>query len=131
MKSHFGIILSSYATSIGRSQASIAEEAGITPASLNRFFNGRTNLYSDALVAVLKAMDIDLVQLVLDKHSKKSKSDHKVETTLDAVAFLYKNLEPLGQQTQLKQLEWINTVAGKQKIPKAVSDIIKKEINLI
>lgn len=131
MKSHFGIILSSYATSIGRSQASIAEEAGITPASLNRFFNGRTNLYSDALVAVLKAMDIDLVQLVLDKHSKKSKSDHKVETTLDAVAFLYKNLEPLGQQTQLKQLEWINTVAGKEKIPKAVSDIIKKEINLI
>lgn len=133
MKKSFGNILSSYAKTINRSQTSLAEEAGITHASLNRFFNGKSNLSSDALISVLKAMDIDVVKIVLEKQSKQSQDESitKYETAMDALQFLFKNLEPMGQQTQLKQLEWLNQIAGKEQVPKEVRQIIKKETNLI
>lgn len=133
MKKSFGVLLSSYAKTINRSQTSLAEEAGITHASLNRFFNDKSNLSSDALVDVLKAMDIDLVQIILDKQAKKSQDEdiNQYETTEDAIRFLINNLEPRGQQTQLKNLEWINELAGKEKIPKAVRSILKREVRLV
>lgn len=133
MKLSFGSLLSSYAKTINRSQTSIAEEADITHASLNRYLNGKSVLSADALIKVLKAMDIDLYKIILDKQAELTHGNDSVkyETTFDAIKFLFQNLEPMGQQTQLKQLEWLNQIAGKKQLPKEVREIIKKETNLI
>ena len=115
------------------SQTALAKKAGITQPTLNRFLNGKANLTSESLISVLNVLEIDLHQIIIDKlnNNFSNQKSLNIESKNDAITFLYSNLDKLGQQTLLKQFEWLNKIAGKHKIPKTVSDIIKKETNLI
>lgn len=130
MKKSFGEKVALLAKSQGKSQTEISDKIGMAPSQLNRFFKGNSDCTSDNLLAILDILEVDLENIVSRKTRKTADIDD-VENVFDAVTFLYKNLNPLGQQTQLRQLEKINQLSGKQKIPKVVQDIIKKETNLI
>lgn len=130
MKKSLGVKLALLAKAQGKSQAKIAEQIGMDPAQLNRFFKGFSDCTTDNLLPILDSLDIDLPNIISRKTRKTADIDD-VENVFDAVNFLYKNLSPISQQTHLKQLEKINLLSGKQKIPKVVLEIIKKETNLI
>ena len=133
MKESLGEKLSYLSKRLRKSQSEIALEANISHSQLNKFFNDKSNLSLENFNDLLICLGIDLQEIIEDKieATKTNPKDKKIISTMHAVEFLLMNLEPRGRQTQLKQLEWINEIAGKEKLPKQVTEILRKEINLI
>jgi transcriptional regulator with XRE-family HTH domain len=116
----------------GISQTEIAEHMAVQVQHVNRYFNGRSDLYSSHLINLLKALGIDLDQLVSAKLKKDTQvSEDEIETAEDCVKYLLNSLDELGRQTYLSNLAWAAKVSSKKKLPQRVNEILKNEISLI
>ena len=131
-KKSLGERLSMLAVSSGKTQISIAEQVGIPVSHLNKFFNGHSTMTSDLLVEVLSELNIDLEKLVSERTKKHAQLDeNEIETPSDCLKFLYESLDDLGKQTYLSNLALAAKYNSKEKFPRSVTEILKKEINLI
>ena len=130
MEKSLGEKIALLAKSQGKTQADIAERIGMAPSQLNRFLKGNSDCTTENLLTILNILDIDLEEIIFQRTRKQTDTE-EVENDSDVVKFLYKNLDEVGQQTQLKHLEWINNFAGKKKIPKEVKNIINQKRTLL
>lgn len=116
----------------GRTQSQISEKIGMPVSQLNRFLNGHSDLTSDNLVLVLKAVGIDLHDLVSKKIKSEFDQDHQhIESSVDCLEFLYGKLDEIGKQTYINNLAWAARLASSDPLPINVEELVKKEIYLL
>ncbi len=116
----------------GKSQSVIADNIGMAPSQLNRFFRGNCDFSSPNLFLVLKELGLDIEEMISKKTKKFVDIDEaKVDNVYDCITYMYRSIDDLGQQTYLKQLAWATTATTKKPLPQKVQDIIKKETHLI
>lgn len=130
MKKSLGEKLALLAKSQGKTQADIADQIGMAPSQLNRFLKGNSDCTTENLLSILNILEIDL-EGAISRKTRKSADIDEIENDSDVVKFLYENLDEIGQQTQLRHLEWISNVAGTKKIPKEIKTIIDQKLTLI
>lgn len=132
MKKSIGEKLAMLAKSQGKSQADIADNIGMSTTQLNRFFRGNSDCTMNNLISVMTELGIDLDTLISRKTRKFAEiDDSKVENVYDCLTYMFRSIDPLGQQTYLKQLAWVTTTTTKKQLPQKVQEIIKQETNLI
>jgi len=130
-KRFFGAKLSLLANTVGVSQTELADRVGVTPATINRYFNGKRDLHASAFIAVLKELGFDIDQMVSKKMNKISNIDSDPKSMREALLYLFDELDELGKQTYLSQLLWAAKLSKGEKFSKQVEQNIKKEISLI
>lgn len=124
--------LSMLARARGLSQTKLSEHMEVHVNHVNRYFRGHSDMHSTHLVHLLKALGIDIEQMVSDKIKKHTEvTDTEVDSIEGCLQYLFKSLDPLGQQTFLNNLAWATRVSSKKKLPPKVEEILKKEISLI
>lgn len=130
MKKSLGVKLALLAKSQGKSQAEIADQIGMAPAQLNRFFKGNADCNTEKLLLILNILDINLEGIIFRKTRKHIETD-EIENVFDCITYMFKSIDELGQQTYLNQLAWATKATTKKALPAKVQAIIEKETNLI
>lgn len=128
MKTHVGKVMNEIIKSEGLVQTELAKKADISLSQLNLFLNGKSHLSLKNMLSLLEVLNIDFNDFLSSK-IKKTRT-LKVENLDQSVLFLFNNLDIYGRQTQLKQLQWANSVS-KKTVPKQVSEIVEKNLTLI
>ena len=132
IRKSFGEKLAVLAKSTGKTQALISENLAMPPSQLNRFFKGRSDLTSSNLLLVLAELGINLEELIGKRIRKSADIDSdRIESKEDCLKFLFRSLDPIGQQTYLSNLAWAAKASSKKDLPENVVEILKQEINLI
>lgn len=127
-----GTKLAMLAKACGKSQTEIAAQLKMPVSQLNRFLRGHSDLTATNFSAVLCELGIDLDELVARRIQRSADlEDGLIETPSDVVAYLFRSLDDLGQQTYLNNLAWAAKVSRKGKLPAKVEEILKRELTLI
>lgn len=116
----------------GVSQTVIADGVDMQLSHINRYFNGRGDINSVHFIKILKALGVDLEEIIQQETMKLAGSDETSVSDLPAsVDYLLNSLDPIGKQTLLAQILWAAKKTSKKKIPEKVEAIVRKEISLI
>ncbi len=132
IKRTFGEKLAMLAKAQNKTQTEIANRIGLTPAQVNRLFNGHADMSSQNLLLILNDLGLNMDELVSSRTRKHAEiEESKVETVYDCLNYMFKSIDDLGRQTYLKQLAWVTQATTRKPLPKNVQDILTKETNLI
>jgi transcriptional regulator with XRE-family HTH domain len=119
----------------GQSQSDIAKDVGMQPSHINRYFNGANDITSSHFVDILKALGIDLEEIILKEFEKLTGDENgTIEDFSTSVKYLLDSLDEIGRQTALSNLLWMAQTYMKAKgtnFPKKIETQIKRELSLI
>lgn len=112
-KDQVGFLISVLARLKGETQASLSQKCGISRATINRYFRGRTELKARDFVALLTVLGVDLVSEISHEiEAAGSRKIHGRETVYKDVVCLLRRLETPVRKTFFEQVLWW---ASKQK----------------
>lgn len=115
-----------------KTQAEIADDLGMQPSHINRYFNGGSDLMASNFVGILKVLGIDVEKLASEEIKVIAGiTDSDIKDVNSSVIFLLNSLDEIGRQTMLKHLHWVAEKTSKKRIPEQVTSIIQKEISRI
>lgn len=131
-RTKIGEKLAVLAKTIGRSQTSLAEKVGVPPSQINRFFRGHSDIYTSALLPVMRELGFDLEEMISKKIKVASDLDsNDPKTVNETLVYLFNELDDLGKQTMLAQLLWAAKIAKGDQLPIRIEEQIRKEFSLI
>ncbi len=114
------------------SQTELADQVGVPPSQINRFFRGKSDICSSLLVKILKELEFDVESLIDHKLNKLSDIEKYEPNSLkESVGFLFNELDDLGKQTYLNNLLWAAKVSKPESLPLKVEEKIKQQLSLI
>lgn len=117
----------------GLRQSDIASSLDMPPSQLSRFINGHGNLNLENFLALMKLLNIDIIELLNHrlKYLECGKDDDAVNSDVDCLIFLYESLDSLGKQTLLNSAAWASRLSSQQDLPVRIQKIIKRESTLV
>jgi len=131
-RKHIGEKLSMLSKTVGISQTALADKVGVPPSQINRFFKGHSDIYSSALIEILKELGFDIEAKITKRLKSVTEVEHAdPKSTHEVLNFLFDELDELGKQTYMSQLLWAAKLSSGDAFPKKIEAQIKNEMNLI
>lgn len=105
----FHALLKELAREFNLSQKDLGKSVGMTPSHISLFLNGKLDLQSKKFIHLLKALGIDVEQLLIEK--LQSLSSQKSSSNTDSIRLQVK-IDHLSEDHRVPLLKIIESLAG-------------------